>query len=322
MSPKKNISNLKYFLLLCLLPIASFSHASSITLIPSYDTSIYRDKTTKIIKHLQTEKNNSARLHQASYFFLRKPYLLGALGEGKYGQYDQNPLYRTDAFDCETYVDTVLALFVSHNINDFEKNIISIRYANNIPSFRTRNHFTHIDWNTHNQRKGYITDITATLFPQEHKISRTYINKPAWFNHLSYSALKLLAAPANPNELLNRLHAESKKTKGQLSVLNYIPLSALFDHQGNPNMALFNRIPDNVVIEIVRPNWDLQKAIGTQLDISHMGFGIYQHAQLIFRQASTVEKKVIDIPLIEYLRNYINSTTVKGIHIEKINAAP
>ena len=46
-------------------------------------------------------------------YFKGKPYVLGSLGEGKAAIFDKNPIYRTDTFDCETYVSTVLALVVS-----------------------------------------------------------------------------------------------------------------------------------------------------------------------------------------------------------------
>ncbi|WP_267257006.1 DUF1460 domain-containing protein [Coxiella endosymbiont of Ornithodoros maritimus] len=38
----------------------------------------------------------------------------------------QDPLYRTDQFDCQTWVQTALALINVRNINDYEKNILAI----------------------------------------------------------------------------------------------------------------------------------------------------------------------------------------------------
>ena len=95
-------------------------------------------------------------------------------------------------------------------------------------------------------------------------------------------------------------------------------MTALFDKNGQPNQALFDRIPDGVIVEIARPDWDLRKDIGTKLDLSHMGLALRIHGDLIFRQASTVEKKVADVPLATYLARYLKSPTVKGIHLEKI----
>ena len=50
------------------------------------------------------------RLTVISEYFKGRPYVLGNLGEGSQGKYDQEPLYRTDVFDCTTYVETVIAL--------------------------------------------------------------------------------------------------------------------------------------------------------------------------------------------------------------------
>src|ERR1035437_2644460 len=48
-------------------------------------------------------------LNQVSAALLGKPYQLGPLGEGKFGAEDPDPLYRLDAFDCTTFIETVMA---------------------------------------------------------------------------------------------------------------------------------------------------------------------------------------------------------------------
>jgi hypothetical protein len=270
-------------------------------------------------------KHNRAQLPsdyiaEISGRFLGKPYLLGALGEGKRGEFDQGPLYRPDAFDCQTYVETILALTNSYNLNDFRRNMLSIRYANGQPLFINRNHFMNVDWNFNNEKKGYVVNVTEKLFPTEYQTSTTFIDKPNWFRSLKMHHLKLLQQPneTTANQLLERLHALANDTFASESSLSYVPLTALFDKNGQPNMALFNRIPNNVIIEIVRPNWDIKNLIGTNIDISHDGLALWINQQLIFREASTDEHKVIDIPLTEYLQKFLTSKTVKGIHIEKI----
>src|SRR5262249_52385928 len=103
-----------------------------------------------------------------------------------------------------------------------------------------------------------------------------------------------------------------------VSHLSYIPLAVFFDQAGKPKQALFDRIENGTLIEIVRPNWDLHSLIGTNLDVSHLGFLLRVKGILMFRQASSVKKKVVDIPLDVYLAHYLRSDTVKGIHLEKI----
>src|SRR5690606_32543867 len=50
------------------------------------------------------------RVDKLSSIFLGSDYVGDPLGEGESGVYDRDPLYRFDAFDCTTYVETVLAL--------------------------------------------------------------------------------------------------------------------------------------------------------------------------------------------------------------------
>nr|WP_277619301.1 N-acetylmuramoyl-L-alanine amidase-like domain-containing protein [Legionella norrlandica] len=77
-------------------------------------------------------------------------------------------------------------------------------------------------------------------------------------------------------------------------------------------------MPNGAIIEIVRPNWDLRKEIGTALNISHLGFAIWINDKLYFRQASSQYGKVIDVPLIDYLDKARSSPTIKGINIQVV----
>ena len=110
---------------------------------------------TTILTNIQQAKckNFADKLVFISKIFINKPYLFNALGEGQKGAFDDNPLYRTDFFDCETYVDTVMALAFATNLKSFQKVINQIRYKNGKISFTKRNHFTCIDWNQNNQKQ-------------------------------------------------------------------------------------------------------------------------------------------------------------------------
>ena len=81
-------------------------------------------------------------------------------------------------------------------------------------------------------------------------------------------------------------------------------------------MYLFSQIPDSTIVEIVRPNWNLEKLIGTNLHVSHLGFVVHTEQGVMYREASSVKAKVVDIPLIDYLQAYINSSTIKGINLQ------
>ncbi|MFC3908168.1 N-acetylmuramoyl-L-alanine amidase-like domain-containing protein [Legionella dresdenensis] len=290
------------------------------------DTAIIQRRSDVVINQLyhvlqqHPHSNMAVRLDIISASFLGKPYLLGPLGEGENGRYDQSPLYRTDAFDCDTFVNTVLAIALAKNQESFPSCLSKLRYQHGKIDFTTRNHFMAIDWNVSNQQQGFLKDITTTLkvngMPVA-QIARAKINKPSWYNHFTTSNIKLLTG--NEEEKAKRL-AELKKIGGRLpiqtDIVPYIPLTTLFDKEGTPNKDLFAQIPNAAIIQIVRPNWDLQNKIGTHLNISHLGFAFWKNGTLFFRQASSQHGKVVESPLIDYLKNVLNSPTIKGINIE------
>lgn len=287
--------------------------------------------TDQIIQRLYHNLNNDptmdmpTRLDVISTQFVGKPYLLGALGEGIDGDYDQFPLYRTDAFDCETYVDTVLAIALAKNARQFQHCINRVRYHEGHVSFIHRNHFTCLDWNKNNQQQGFVNDIT-TRFQDKHKqpvakFAQATINKPGWYQHMTTKNIRV--NNIDRTEQVKRL--QSLQHKGnQLRITNstipYIPFSALFDKNGKANHYLFNQIPNGAIIEIIRPNWNLNKEIGTHLNVSHLGFAFWKNGTLLFRQASSTYNKVVDTPLINYLRAAQKSPTIKGINIQTVSA--
>src|SRR5579863_9448532 len=80
--------------------------------VENYNYKIYNEAINQLYKTVADSHspNLVKRLDADSRYFLNTRYLIGALGEGPEAQYDQSPLYRTDAFDCVTFVSTVIAL--------------------------------------------------------------------------------------------------------------------------------------------------------------------------------------------------------------------
>lgn len=264
-----------------------------------------------VFKQIETVTAIDQRVEIISRQFIDKPYHLGALGEGVNGKYDKNPLYRSDGFDCQTYVSTVVALSHSQTLTEFKQNIIQVRYANNTPRYLERNHFVSSDWNINNQKKGFIEDITTSIYDEQgkhvHKTAITIINKASWFAHNAQ------------NKRQKQLINDSKHIASKRATIAYIPLSVLFHKTGKSNAYLFAQIPSGSIIEIVRPNWNLKASIGTNLNVSHLGIAIRRGNQLYFREASSVHKKVVEIPLTHYLKQYRNSKTIKGINIQRVS---
>lgn len=267
------------------------------------------------------QANLGDKLKFISNFWIGKPYMLYCLGEGEHGEFDQNPLYRTDAFDCETMVDTTLAIAISKDLKTFNEAIINIRYHNHQPDFFHRNHFTNNDWNRSNQQQGFMKDITQSIVYQGKPIAITnkiIIDKGQWYAKMSDKRIQLCDNdPKLIQQKLMALRSKSKLAGQELSSLDYLPLSALFDKNEQPIDGIFSQIPNATIIEIVTPDSQTVDKIGTNLDISHMGFAFWNNGTLYFRNASLLQKKVVDVKLSDYLKNYLHSPTIKGIHLEQ-----
>lgn len=270
--------------------------------------------------------NNSSlpeRITQVSQEFLDKPYLLGPLGEGKNGKYDQFPLYRTDAFDCLTYVETVMALSLASNAASFNQCLQAIRYHQGNISFIARNHFTDLDWNLNNQYQGFLQDITGTIHDKQQRpvaqLAEALINKPAWYQKMPLTRIRLQSTSLQEqHQQWLALKREGAKLSAMKVKIPYLPLSALIDAHDKANLYVLRQIPEGAIIEIVRPNWDLTAVIGTHLNVSHLGFAVWKNDLLYFRNASTLKGKVVDQLLEDYLREARKNPTIQGINVQMI----
>lgn len=262
-----------------------------------------------------------ARIDWISSQFKGKPYVLGSLGEGPNARYDQFPRYRTDAFDCDTYVNTVLSIALADSLPTFKECLQFTRYQKGKVSYLNRNHFTSIDWNKNNQQRGLLKDITLSITDENNKpvaqIAHAMIDKANWYATKDLSTIRMQKGnKAEQEKRLAELKQKSKNLKTTPSDIAYIPLTALFDQNDHPNKQLFDQIPQGAIIEIIRPNWNLRKEIGTNLNVSHLGFAIWKNKQLFFRQASSKLGGVVDVPMSEYLKEAKDSPTIKGFNVQ------
>lgn len=266
-----------------------------------------------------SDKHNlPARLDQITKHWLKRPYCIYGLGEGETSEFDQHPLYRTDCFDCQTFVETALSLAQANDLPQFKHTMNQIRYQRGQVHFIHRHHFTNVDWNQGNRH--LIENITAKIKYHGHsisKISTTVINKKGWYQNLAIDRIFLRHA----DELLRQEKLKKLRNYAQLqgefvSQLNYIPLAKLFDQQGRAIIEIFNQIPSGSIIQIVTPKSHTVEKIGTDLDISHMGFVFHQQGKVYFRHASALHQQIEELPLQDYLKNFLHHPIIKGIHIE------
>jgi Protein of unknown function (DUF1460) len=173
------------------------------------------------------------RIEKFSEKFIGVLYEDSPLGEGPHGKYDKNPLYRTDLFDCTTYVETVLALAISKELSDFERNLKRIRYKNGDVNFTSRNHFPCADWIPNNESVGFLTDVTAQVAGASGtRMATAIVDKKGWYENLPDTAIRVPGlSQAERDVLLKDLHAEGAKFEPKSVSLTYLPLDAIIQRK-------------------------------------------------------------------------------------------
>src|SRR5713101_759008 len=106
------------------------------------------------------------RVERLSALFVGVPYGDYPLGEGS--GVEPQPRWRVDKVDCQTFVETVLAMANAKSLDRARTILDDIRYAGDPPkvSFATRNHFTEAQWLPANTEKGYLREETRTVEPR------------------------------------------------------------------------------------------------------------------------------------------------------------
>jgi hypothetical protein len=224
--------------------------------------------------------------------FLGNKYGKSPLGEGTVDRrltkddisanYDRDPLYRFDKFDCMTFVETVLALSVSNDFDSFKRNMNGIRYKSGEVSFLNRNHFMALDWIPNNYN--IVVDITSLISKYNPSELIKDIDKQKWFKKNHGFDVDYALQPAR---------------------ISYIPI----------NKINYKAIPSGSIINIVRPFTNVKKSIGTNLLIFHTGFAIRKNGELYFRHASSRKGEIVDEELKEYLKQY---RKIDGVNVLRV----
>ncbi len=102
-------------------------------------------------------KDLAARIDFFSNAFIGRPYIDCSLGGGP--ALDEVFSATLGAFDCVTYLETVLALSVSSSLSRFAEELRQMRYDSGLIDWRHRNHYM-LDWVRINKERGRILDIT------------------------------------------------------------------------------------------------------------------------------------------------------------------
>ena len=276
-----------------------------------------REEASDILQKFQAVSNVTQRMEVISRPFIGLPYGQGGpLGEGPAGRFDQDPLYRFDTFDCTTFVETVMALALTDDVDSFEQKMDEIRYENSKVDYLTRNHFPSLQWIPNNIKNGLLKEVNhLVLPPAERKMAVALINLPGWLSKIKIEEIKVPTASAQERQnLLDELRSYASQYSAVEAKLEYLPIDTLV-----AKPAVLRRIPHGSLINFVRPNWDLTDVIGTHMNVSHQGLIFVKKGIPYLRHASTTGK-VMELPLLEYLKKFVNHPTMKGIHLMQLNA--
>lgn len=259
--------------------------------------------------------NLALRIERLSATLLGRGYRLDPLGEGAGAAIDPDPQWNLDFFDCLSLVETVLALARSLSAAQFVSELQSLRYRGGEPQFGARNHFMETDWLPQNLARGVLADVTGSL-PAPQAIAAGVITRRQWLEKLRTNPLQSrngqLRQSAAAQAELRLLAAQAPES--ETVSLGYARLRELPATELATTVAA---IPHAAVLLIVRPNTSLFGPVGAVTQISHLGFVMRREDVVVFRHASSRRLRggVIDVPLIDYLRQMQRTRSFTGIKV-------
>lgn len=225
---------------------------------------------------------------------------------------NQNPVYRLDYLDCQTFVEVALALYHAKTLDEFDQQYVKISYGaagnppGNIVRYYNRNHFVDGDLNPINEKNGYFVDVTSNgPLSRYAEYTRAKLTRQKWFINQQRDlpeTIQVLNKEAGP-EMVDRFktlysHLHFDHFDAENVKISYIPKYALAlkkaDGDFEPNTALLDQIPTPAVAEIVSDvkYWivgghRINDLIGSELNIPHFGL-VYRHT---FHQGEVIYQK-------------------------------
>jgi hypothetical protein len=247
---------------------------------------------------------NYKKLRHAIERFMGKPYVLGACGEGEQGRYDQHPLYREDAFDCLTYVNSVLALALSESPDTVVSKLLLINYTSDEISYFSRCHFMLSDWLPNNMRAGRLAWITEKLGLETTTVTRDF-DRGWFFRQRTKRDLHLLEPVSKEQEELLIHELQNGGPKGVLSMsVTYCEWGQMLKNQKQLQVAL----PPISLMLVVRPSEADAQSCSM---VSHLGFILNEGGELFFVHAKhqeSVQRERLSV----YLERFEDHALIKG----------
>lgn len=221
------------------------------------------------------------------------PYKGGTLDAGM----NESLIVRTDSLDCTTYVETVLALYLSSlkdNIGHggFKDALQLIRYRNGvINGYTSRLHYFS-DWVADNSEKGILREVTCNGRCETMHLSLNYMTTHSGL----YRQLRLDTSLVSGMKLVERYWKDYD--------MPYIPKKYL--RSGISEHDIMNG-------DVIALTTNIEG-----LDVLHLGFAIWIDGELHLLHASSLHEKVIidSLSLYDYLKDRKKHIGIRVIRVK------
>lgn len=237
----------------------------------------------------------TARVLALSRRFLGAPYRFDPLGEGPEGEFDRDPIFDLTRVDCLTFLEQVLAMAHTPDLDRAKQVLQRIRYDGGVIDFRRRHHFAMSQWIPANQRLGLLRDVTWEVGGTAVRLARKRIDGSTWRGRKWRRWLQRLGPRAPRGEF----------------TLPVIPIDVA--------VGLSERFPEGALLSVVRV--DRQ---GDPTRVSHQGIVVVKNGRRYLRHASSGPRfrRVIDYPLRGYLRfsrrYFRDRWPVLGVNLQRL----
>ena len=252
-------------------------------------------RVEKWLKEAASLPKDSCRTLHFAKQMLGVPYVAGTLD----GNEEEQLVVRTDALDCTTFVETVLAFCIAdkrgeRDFEGFKKALTDVRYRDGILNGYTSRLHYFSDWIRNNEQMGFVkecTSETACAQPKE-----------LWLDFMTTHVDSYLPMKKDAS-LVEEMAAQEKNWQG--TVVSYIPKEKL-DLSSDEL-----KIKDGDVLALVTNI--------KGLDIVHVGFAFWREGKLHLLHASSSAKKVIEDPKTQYessknTKAHIGLRAIRGVY--------
>lgn len=231
------------------------------------------------------------RLVTVTQPFLGAPYVLSPLGEGAGQPPDDDPRFRTDAFDCTTFVETAMAFALAADLNEGLQILDQLRYRGGHIGYAQRRHFPESEWIPDMIRAGLLVDVTRQVGGDEVVVETKHLDAKTW-HRTKHKGLPTLADARIPDGTF---------------ALDVWPLDKAMAHP--------ERIPIGTVLHLVRIDFK-----NVPVRVSHQGIVVEVKGQRFLRHAADrMHHRVLDEPLERffYRMSKYGKWPVSGVHLTR-----